>query len=61
MKSDANPEKPGEIQAFGRVENYGEEPEKAVATLFVNDVELDTQSVEVPGRSKKTAYLARAV
>lgn len=53
FSTDANPEKPGEIQAFGRVENYGEEPEKAIATLFVNDVELDTQSVEVPGRSKE--------
>lgn len=53
FSTDANPEKPGQIQAFGRVENFGEETEKAIATLFVNNIELDSQSVEVPGRSKE--------
>lgn len=50
FSTDSNPEKPGQIQAFARIENYGVETEKGVATLFVNDIQLDSQSVEIPGR-----------
>lgn len=53
FSTDANPEKQGEIQAFGRLENYGPETVKTVATLFINGVEFDSQNVEVPGRSKE--------
>ncbi|WP_254513050.1 vWA domain-containing protein [Anatilimnocola floriformis] len=53
FSTDANPEKPGQIQAFARVENYGLATEKAVATLYVNDIELDSQNVEVAGRDPK--------
>lgn len=51
FSTDANPDKPGQIQAFARVENYGDEPEKAVATLYLDNTELDSQNVEVPPRS----------
>jgi hypothetical protein len=51
FSTDANPEKPGQIQAFSRVENYGDQPEKAVATLYLDNVELDSQNVEVPPRN----------
>ena len=51
FSTDSNPEKPGQIQAFARVENFGLDTEKAVATLYVNDVELDSQNVEVAGRN----------
>ena len=54
FSTDANPEKPGQIQAFGRVENYGEKAEQAVATLYINGVEMDSQNVEVPGRHAET-------
>jgi hypothetical protein len=51
FSTDANPEKPDQIQAFARVENYGLNDEKAIATLFLDDIELDSQNVEVPGRN----------
>ncbi|QDU29835.1 hypothetical protein ETAA8_49500 [Anatilimnocola aggregata] len=51
FSTDANPEKPGQIQAFARVENFGTKDEKAVATLFLDDVELDSQNVDIPGRN----------
>jgi hypothetical protein len=51
FSTDANPEKPDQIQAFARVENYGDEPEKAVATLYLDNAELDSQNVEVPPRN----------
>jgi hypothetical protein len=53
FSTDANPEKPGEIQAFGRVENFGDAATTAIATLYVNDEQVDSQSVEIPGRSKE--------
>jgi hypothetical protein len=53
FSTDANPEKPGQIQAFARVENYGAEAEKAVATLYLDNAELDSQNVEVPPRNKE--------
>lgn len=46
--TEANPEKPGQVQAFARVENYGESDEKCIAKLFLNGIELDAQNVEVP-------------
>jgi hypothetical protein len=54
FSTDANPENPGQIQVFARVENFGVETEKAIATLYVNDVELDSQNVEVAGRDKES-------
>ena len=55
FSTEFNPDKPGKIEVFGRLENYGREPAKVEASLFINDMTTvaDVQAVEVPGREIK--------
>jgi hypothetical protein len=53
FSTDFNPDKPGKIEVFGRLENYGREPAKVQATLFVNGTEADATEVELPAREIK--------
>lgn len=46
--TERNPEKPGQTQAFARVENYSDEERKVEVTLLLNDTLLDAVSVEIP-------------
>ena len=50
FSTDRNPDKPDKIEVFGRLENYGREPVKVEATLFINDALADASQAEVPAR-----------
>ncbi len=51
--TDRNPDKPDKLEVFGRLENYGREPAKVEASLFVNGTLADATQAEVPGREIK--------
>lgn len=51
--TDRNPDKPDKLEVFGRLENYGREPAKVEASLFVNGALADVAQAEIPGREIK--------
>ncbi|MCI0356898.1 MAG: BatA and WFA domain-containing protein [Planctomycetaceae bacterium] len=53
FSTDVNPEKPGQIQAFARIENYAEAETSVEASLFLNDTLLDAQKITLPPRGEK--------
>lgn len=55
FSTDFNPDKPNKLEVFARLENYGREPAKVEASLFINDMktEADAAAVEVPAREIK--------
>jgi hypothetical protein len=53
FSTDFNPDKPGKLEVFGRLENYGRETAKVEASLFINDTLADASAVEVPPREIK--------
>jgi hypothetical protein len=53
FSTDVNPEKPGQIQAFARLENYSEAEMQVEASLFLNDTLLDAQKITLPKRGEK--------
>jgi hypothetical protein len=48
FSTDRNPDKPGEIQAFARLQNAGAEDAEVEAELFLNDTLVDAVKVKVP-------------
>jgi VWA domain-containing protein/aerotolerance regulator-like protein len=48
-----NPDKPGKLEVFGRLENFGREPAKVEASLIINGTLADASAVEIPGREIK--------
>jgi hypothetical protein len=54
FSTEVNPEKPGRVQAFARLENHADEPATVEATLLLNDTLLDAKKVELPARDEKT-------
>jgi len=48
--TERNPEKPGELQAYARVENFGAEDVFTSASLYLDGQLLDAQPVKVAGR-----------
>ncbi len=53
FSTDVNPEKPGQIQAFARLENFSPEEATVEASLFLNNTLLDAQKITVPPRGEK--------
>ena len=53
FSTDVNPEKPGQIQAFARLENYSDAETQVEASLFLNDTLLDAQKITLPPRGEK--------
>ena len=53
FSTDVNPEKPGQIQAFARLENFSIEEMTVEASLFLNNTLLDAQKISVPPRGEK--------
>jgi len=53
FSTDVNPEKPGQIQAFARIENYSAAETTVEASLFLNDALLDAQKITLPPRGEK--------
>ncbi len=54
FSTEGNPEKPGEVQAFGRLENYGSEEVTAEVSLYLDDALLDAKSITIAPRSTDT-------
>lgn len=50
FSAERNPNKQGELQVFGRVENFGNEAVTVDANLYFDDELLDAQQLEIPGR-----------
>ena len=50
FSTEVNPEKPGRVQAFGRLENYAAAETTVEASLFLNDTLLDAKKVTLPAR-----------
>ncbi len=53
FSTEVNPEKPGQIQAFARLENYSAAEATVEASLFLNDTLLDAQKITLPPRGEK--------
>ena len=53
FSTEMNPEKPGQVQAFARIENFGPQPMEVEATLFLNNTLLDAQKIAVPARGER--------
>lgn len=54
FSTDVNPEKPGRVQAFARLENYADDEQSVEASLFLNGTLLDAKTVTLPGRDEKS-------
>lgn len=48
FSSDRNPEDPTALQAFARIENFGDAPQTAEVSLYLNDKLADAQKVTIP-------------
>jgi von Willebrand factor type A domain/Aerotolerance regulator N-terminal len=55
FSTEINPEKPGRVQAFARIENHATTETTVEATLFLNQTLLDAKSVPLPARDPKTS------
>ncbi len=53
FSTEANPDKPEQLQAFGRIENFSGEEKSLEATLLLKNVLLDVQAVDLPPRDDK--------
>jgi hypothetical protein len=54
FSTEINPEKPGRVQAFGRLENHADEAATVQASLYLGDALLDAKAVSLPPRDAKT-------
>jgi hypothetical protein len=54
FSTEVNPEKPGRVQAFARLENYSEGEMNVEASLHLNGTLLDAKAVALPARDEKT-------
>ena len=53
FNTEANPEKPGKVQAFARLENHADDQAEVEASLYLGDTLLDAKSVTIPPRDRK--------
>ncbi len=51
----ASEDRPDQLQAFARVENFGPQPQEFRAELYLDDTLLDAQRVRLPAREKPDA------
>jgi hypothetical protein len=54
FSTEMNPEKPGRVQAFARLENHADDETSVEASLYLGGTLLDAKSVALPARDKKT-------
>jgi von Willebrand factor type A domain/Aerotolerance regulator N-terminal len=54
LSTEVNPEKPGRVQAFARLENHADSEANVEASLYLNNTLLDAKSVALPARDPKT-------
>jgi von Willebrand factor type A domain/Aerotolerance regulator N-terminal len=54
FSTEVNPEKPGKVQAFARLENHADEETSVEASLYLGSALLDAKSVSLPARDPKT-------
>src|SRR5437763_12064091 len=54
FSTEVNPEKPGHVQAFARLENHADEETSVEASLFLNDLLQDAKTITIPKRDEKT-------
>ena len=54
FSTEANTEKPGRVQAFGRFENHADAEASIEASMFLNGTLLDAKTVSIPARDPKT-------
>ncbi|HEY2414142.1 MAG TPA: VWA domain-containing protein [Pirellulaceae bacterium] len=54
FSTEANPEKLGRVQAFGRLENHSDLQESVETSLYLGNVLLDAKTVDLPPRDEKT-------
>jgi hypothetical protein len=54
FSTEMNPEKPGKVQAFARIENHADEEATVEASLYLGATLLDAKSVTLPARDEKT-------
>lgn len=60
FSTEVNPEKPGHVQAFARLENHADEAQNVEASLFLNETLLDAKTVALPKRDVKTGLAGAA-
>src|SRR5439155_17697328 len=54
FSTEVNPEKPGRVQAFARLENHADEPTNVEASLYLGSALLDAKTIALPARNAKT-------
>lgn len=54
FSTEINPEKPGRVQAFARLENHDDDETSVEASLFLGGTLLDAKTVALPARQAKT-------
>src|SRR3954451_617561 len=54
FSTEVNPEKPGRVQAFARLENHADAEAAVEASLYLNNTLLDAKKVSLPARDEKT-------
>jgi hypothetical protein len=54
FSTEVNPEKPGRVQAFARLENHADEEANVEASLYLGSTLLDAKTIALPGRDQKT-------
>src|SRR5262245_27745743 len=53
FSTEVNPEKPGRVQAFARVENHDDKESSVEASLYLGGTLLDAKTVALPARDPK--------
>jgi von Willebrand factor type A domain len=60
FSTEVNPEKPGRVQAFARLENHADEETQVEASLYLGGTLLDAKTVSLPARDQKTRLAGAA-
>src|SRR5206468_6323838 len=50
FNTEVNPEKPGKVQAFARLENHADESTSVEASLYLGSALLDAKTIALPAR-----------
>jgi hypothetical protein len=54
FSTEVNPEKPGRVQAFARLENHADDATTVEASLYLGSALLDAKTISLPARDEKT-------
>jgi len=54
FSTEVNPEKPGRVQAFARLENHADEATSVEVSLYLGTALLDAKTIALPARDEKT-------